>query len=322
VNNLGATPAGELAVVCRAAVAHLRAAGLRVARLYSGAFMTSLDAAGISLTLLRVDDPTVLARLDAPTDAPAWPHHAGTPGDAPPAAVAMPGGPDAAASVVRAPCAAATPAGVCTRAAIRAAARALLAAEKQLGAWDAAVGDGDCGATLADGAHAVLADEPCYAVDDPAAAAAGLATSVRRAMGGTSGVLYDILFSAAEASLRASAADATPLPARLAAALQRGAAAVAHYGGAAQGMRTMLDALLPAAEAAQACIAGGGDGAAALHDAATAAERGADATMARPALAGRSSYVPAAVLGATPDPGAKAVAAWLRAAAGELRAAA
>jgi hypothetical protein len=44
--------------------------------------------------------------------------------------------------------------------------------------------------------------------------------------------------------------------------------------------------------------------------------------MSMPALAGRSSYVPAAVLGATPDPGAKAVAAWLRAAACEMRTAA
>ena len=37
-----------------------------------GAFMTALDMAGLSLSLLLVDDAR-LARLDAPTLAPAWP---------------------------------------------------------------------------------------------------------------------------------------------------------------------------------------------------------------------------------------------------------
>lgn len=49
-----------------------------------GAFMTALDMAGLSLSLLLLDDAR-LARLDAPTLAPAWP--AGTaahvPGKAP-----------------------------------------------------------------------------------------------------------------------------------------------------------------------------------------------------------------------------------------------
>ena len=41
-------------------------------RVIIGAFMTALDMAGLSLSLLLVDD-TRLARLDAPTLAPAWP---------------------------------------------------------------------------------------------------------------------------------------------------------------------------------------------------------------------------------------------------------
>jgi dihydroxyacetone kinase len=321
VNSLGATPGSEQAIMCRAAVACLRAAGMRVARLYCGAFMTSLDASGISLTLLRVDDERLLARLDAATDAPAWPHHAGKPGARAPVHLPAPGGLVVEDAHTRGACAAATANGAALRDAIRAAAQALLSLETQLGAWDAAVGDGDCGTTLAKGAAAVLQDEHCYAVDDPAATAAGLAASVRRAMGGTSGVLYDILFSAAEASLRAPASAAATWPARLAAALGAGAGAVARCGGAGRGMRTMLDALLPAADAASLALgADADDGAAALDAAAAAAELGADATVDMPALAGRSSYVPAAVLRATPDPGAKAAAAWLRAAARSVRA--
>jgi len=45
-----------------------------------------------------------------------------------------------------------------------------------------------------------------------------------------------------------------------------------------------------------------------------AAELGAEATKKMEARAGRSNYVPAAVLLANPDPGAKAVAIWMRAA--------
>ena len=313
VNNLGATPAGEAAIVCRAAMAHLRGAGLRVARLYCGTLMTSLDAAGVSLTLLRVDDAAVLARLDAPTDAPAWPQHAGQPGDAPPAPVPAARADEATPSRVAR--AATTANGAALRAAICGAARAVAACEVQLSSWDAAVGDGDCGTTLAAGAAAVLEDEPSYDVDTPAAAAAGLAASVRRAMGGTSGVLYDIFFTAAEASLRSARPAEGCWTQPLAAALEQGARAVAHHGGASAGMRTMLDALLPAAEAAREAATAGAVGAAVLLAAAAAAERGADATVDMPALAGRSSYVPAAVLRATPDPGAKAAAAWLRGAA-------
>ena len=45
---------------------------VKVERVLVGAFMTALDMAGLSLSLLLLDD-TRLARLDAPTLAPAWP---------------------------------------------------------------------------------------------------------------------------------------------------------------------------------------------------------------------------------------------------------
>ena len=311
VNNLGSTPAGELAIVCRAAAAQLRQAGLRVARLYCGAFMTSLDAAGVSLTLLRVDDGRLTQRLDAPTDAPAWPRQWGVPGAEPQLKPRAPE-PGGEASAAPTPCAAKTAAGEAVRAALRSAALAVQGLEAQLGAWDAAVGDGDCGTTLAAGAAAILEDLPSYDADDASATAASLAASVRRVMGGTSGVLYDIFFTAAAAALQTSAG--TPA-AKLSSALEAGTQAVAHLGGATKGMRTMLDALLPAAEAAGRACAAGQSVALVLDAAASAAEEGADATRNMPALAGRSSYVPAEVLRETPDPGAKAAAAWLRAAA-------
>jgi dihydroxyacetone kinase len=60
------------------------------------------------------------------------------------------------------------------------------------------VGDGDCGDTLLAGARAILADLSFhYPLNDTAATLAALATSVRHAVGGTSGALYDVALTAA-----------------------------------------------------------------------------------------------------------------------------
>jgi dihydroxyacetone kinase len=56
--------------------------------------------------------------------------------------------------------------------------------------------------------------------------------------------------------------------------------------------------------------------AAAAAAAAQAAEAGAEETKRMAAAAGRSSYVPEEALRGQPDPGAVAVARWLRAVAG------
>ncbi|CAI6004649.1 unnamed protein product [Closterium sp. NIES-65] len=100
-----------------------------------------------------------------------------------------------------------------------------------------------------------------------------------------------------------------------AAAFEAAVAAVSLYGGAQAGYRTMLDALLPAAASLSRSITAGESAAAALAAAAQAAAAGAESTKSMPALAGRSSYVPAEVLASVPDPGAMAVAAWLQGAA-------
>jgi dihydroxyacetone kinase-like protein len=65
VNGLGATPAIELYVAYGELARLLEARGLRIARRLVGSYVTSLDMAGLSITLLRLDDE--LTRLwDAP----------------------------------------------------------------------------------------------------------------------------------------------------------------------------------------------------------------------------------------------------------------
>jgi hypothetical protein len=73
VNNLGATTEMELAIIARHAVPLLASKGYAVDRIYAGTFLSSLDMAGISISVLGVNDEW-LRWLDAPTTAPAWPN--------------------------------------------------------------------------------------------------------------------------------------------------------------------------------------------------------------------------------------------------------
>ena len=70
VNSMGGTPLLELFVVYRKAEELLRERGLKVTRNLVGPFITSLEMAGASITVLRLDDE--LKRLwDAPVHTPA-----------------------------------------------------------------------------------------------------------------------------------------------------------------------------------------------------------------------------------------------------------
>src|SRR5271163_4698907 len=73
INNLGATTAMELAIVARHAVSFLASRGLTVERLYAGTFLSSLDMAGISISVLGLNEDR-LRWIDAATLAPAWPN--------------------------------------------------------------------------------------------------------------------------------------------------------------------------------------------------------------------------------------------------------
>ena len=69
VNGLGATPLEELYIVYRRVHAGLAERGVEVVRRYIGEYATSLEMAGASLTVARVDD-RVAAWLDAPARSP------------------------------------------------------------------------------------------------------------------------------------------------------------------------------------------------------------------------------------------------------------
>ncbi len=70
VNGMGGTPLMELYVVYHELHRLLEAKGIRIARNLVGSYMTSLDMAGCSITLLRLDDD-LTSLWDAPVRTPA-----------------------------------------------------------------------------------------------------------------------------------------------------------------------------------------------------------------------------------------------------------
>ena len=305
VNNLGGTTIMELAIVARRAIELLEQRHLVVERVYMGTFLLALEMPGVSISLLREVDDRTLALLDARTLAPAWPN-----------AAAMPRTPAVSAISAVAPKVIMgdssqeiswSEASTSFSDGLRRAASALIAAETPLTELDRQVGDGDIGISLARGARIVLAALGELQHESPAATFRALGLLIRRVVGGTSGSLYAVLLLRAAASLDGSpSADRS----RWADAFDAGIAGITELGGARRGDRTMLDALIPAAEALREQLLAGTSIRDALLAVAAAGRSGADSTAAMTARRGRSSYLGTRVVGVN-DPGAEAVAIWL-----------
>lgn len=174
-----------------------------------------------------------------------------------------------------------------------------VAAEKDvLTALDSAIGDADHGTNLHRGMTAVLAalDEAQPTTTAEAAKLVGM--KLVSTVGGASGPLYGTFF------LRfANGADFTP-------AFRAGVDGVAARGKSGPGDKTMLDALIPAAEALEAGNS--------LDEAARAAAAGRDATIPLVARKGRASYLGERSAGHQ-DPGATRATLLVEAAAEAVR---
>ncbi|MGD9883834.1 MAG: dihydroxyacetone kinase family protein [Reyranella sp.] len=293
VNGLGGTPAMELAIIARRALASLRGRGLRVERAWQGSLLTALEMPGCSLSVLKLD-PERLALLDAPAVSPAWPGN-GRVGAARRVVAAAEATPESAR--------AAGPQSQRLQAIAQAVAAALERAEPILTDLDARAGDGDLGLGMTRGAVAIQALDFAAFADAPTALRS-IGEALRRAIGGSSGPFYAVGLLRAARDL-----PAEPGMNDWGRAFRAGIEAIAELGGAKAGDCTMLDALLPAIYAFDAAA---DSAASALAAAAAAAEAGAAATAAlRPRL-GRSSYLGDRAIGVA-DGGATAVAIWLRA---------
>jgi len=77
VNGLGATPPEELYLLFRRAHGIIEGAGLGIERVFIGEYATSMEMAGASITLLRLDDE-LLSLLDAEAYSPLLPQWRGS----------------------------------------------------------------------------------------------------------------------------------------------------------------------------------------------------------------------------------------------------
>lgn len=302
VNNLGGLSVLELGIMADAAVRALEGRGVKVARALVGTFMSALEMAGLSLTLLLVDE-SLLKLIDAETTAAAWPNVprvSVTGRKRTRAAPAQPAeDPDATPGGITSKRMALVLERVCTT---------LLGLEEYLNALDRVAGDGDCGTTHSRAAGAIqewLKEGPPPA--SPARLLSQLSLMLLEKMGGSSGALYGLFLTAAAQPLK----DNTDLPA-WSAAMDAGLDAMKKYGKAAPGDRTMLDSLWAAGQELHALKNPKANLFSILTKAVESAEAAAQATKDMKAGAGRASYISSMKLD-QPDPGAVATAAILRA---------
>jgi len=185
-----------------------------------------------------------------------------------------------------------------------------------LTALDQAIGDGDHGTNMDRGFSAIVVQIDAGAADgdgDRAMTAARLRAAGRTlisTVGGAAGPLYGTALMRAGGAIAAS--DGTTDAEAALAGLDAAIGGIQALGKAAAGEKTMLDALIPAVEAARAELAHGADAAAVTAAMATAAEAGSIATIPLLATKGRASYLGERSIGHQ-DPGATSAAVLLRA---------
>lgn len=170
----------------------------------------------------------------------------------------------------------------------------------QLNRLDAALGDGDHGASVSAAFAAAVAD--IAALDDASVSAIWLTTAqaLMNRMGGASGAIFGIFFLRGVSQLR----DVESIgKAEMEALLRVGLEGVKARGKANIGDKTMVDALEPAALA----FAEADDYDSAWRSAAAAARAGAEATSDLLARQGRAKYLGERAIGRI-DPGAMTVA--------------
>ena len=288
VNGLGGTSQLEQDLIFGESLKQLTDRGLKVRRGMRGSLVTSLNMAGISLTLTVLDDE-LIELIDAETSAPAWPGTVNDPEYAEAILVDNVTQPDSGEE----------------NAWLSRFVERLAASYDDLTALDREAGDGDFGQNM----EAAFGDvvRPVRGADAEVLNFFAHRMLVRA--GGTSGAVLGTFFrqmADAFEGVDSREADGAAFAEALAKGLERGVDAITELGGAKEGDNTLVDALAPAARAAK--DATGSVDEVLAHVFAPAVE-GAKATRGMQATKGRASYLGESAKH-VPDPGAIAVT-WL-----------
>ncbi|MBG6084212.1 dihydroxyacetone kinase subunit DhaK [Zhihengliuella flava] len=292
VNGLGATTQLELLNVYAAVEEHLTAAGQRVSARLVGSYVAALDMSGFSLTLTRLR-PGWIDYWNAPSATPAFPTtSAGFPSvlDTTQRVTAA-----EAVSSARQPHDASRAPGGPGDAVVRRFAALIEEHYEELTRLDQLAGDGDFGDNLRGGLHEAL-----QLMEEHKTGLAAAESAFLDGVGGTSGPLLGLLF----ARINAAVTDDGGTADAWARGTAEGCDAIQRVGGAEPGDRTIVDVLVPTAQAPSNGFEAG----------AHAAAEAAAATASLQAKRGRASYVSGRGEGA-PDAGAVGVSLLFRAAA-------
>ncbi|WP_019613825.1 dihydroxyacetone kinase subunit DhaK [Psychromonas ossibalaenae] len=280
INNLGSVSPLEMSLICKDILESELRDNIHLV-VGPAALMTSIDMKGFSISILELSDAHRQA-LSAPVETEAW---------IPPLELRQLNVVKKAKVAVN--CAFEASENTAAGFVVTKVTQALITAEKELNHLDSLVGDGDTGSTFAAGARHILAllEDKNLPLNDTGALLSMVGEQLAAAMGGSSGVLFSIFFTAAGRDYNQHGNTVT--------ALKAGLAQMMQYGGAKPGDRTMIDALHPA------FIAWEKEG---LQAAVEAARIGAESTSSMlTAKAGRSSYLSSDSLQGVKDPGALAV---------------
>jgi len=310
LNGLGATKYEELFVLFTSVVDELERRGAAMVRPVVGEQVTSLDMAGVSLSILFLDEE-LEEFWTQPADTPAFQSGSMTFRAAREVVhendselAIEPGSPDSVAQAGR------------MLHAILTLVRTAEEAETDLGRLDSVAGDGDHGQGMVLGSVAAL-----NSAQESARMSAGARTLLMRAgrawaegAGGTSGALWGGALCAVAGGL----SDVTAVDDHaLVDAVIAGAESVTRLGGAKPGDKTMVDAIVPFVETLERNFRVGTGIATSWREAAAAATRAAQETSKIAARKGRARIHGDQSIG-HPDPGATSFALLMTALGAEL----
>ncbi|KAL3418413.1 dihydroxyacetone kinase [Phlyctema vagabunda] len=307
INNLGGLSILELNVIAEEATEQLLDKyQLDIRRVLVGTFVSSLDGPGFSITILNLR-PGMETLLNAKSSAPAWPHQIENASHV--NGILERTDKEDTANVLHNEIAdALLPVEMTLLSTILQSVRSRVKdAEPAITNYDTIAGDGDCGETLLKGANAVqkgfskLTDTSI----DLIRVFQSISLIVEQSMGGTSGAIYAIFFSAIANALSQNIQHklaSTSTLRFLSTALTEGLGELCKCTAARKGHKTLMDALIPFVETFEQTLD--------LQLAINAADEGAEGTRKLDAVLGRASYVSKELIekdGGIPDPGALGV---------------
>ena len=311
MNNLGGLSAIEMHILSRKAIKILQGLNVIVERFYFGHLMTSLDMCGFNVNIIKLTDD-ITEYLDAETNAPAWPKTSVSRRTG----LVLNNDYIVEAKSITLSKNAKFDNSVPIKDfykpteyffnGIKSACDAIVLREAFLNDLDSASGDGDCGSTLKRGALLVLSKLQGWKDLSLSEVLLQIATCAEVSMGGASGGLYSLFFTAASHH----AVDTTLNTWKL--CVDSGMKSIMEYGKAEPGDRTMVDALLSLSSSLNKSITENETFQIALSCAAAEVFTAAEKTVFMKARAGRASYVAKEQL-KLPDPGAMAVAFLVKA---------